>query len=291
MAHLEETELQQINEKRLVYALPTMRKARVQKNLCYKTVEDIDLLLDIYTPPDHQTTTPLPAVIFLHGDGPDDYLKTIKDSGQFVSWGQLITTLGFIAVTAHHRGTAGLHNIAGVANDIDDLITYVREHSRATGIDADNLCLWTFSAGAPFGFRAALHETPPFIRSLISYYGLTELAPYYHGIYDAQANNDDTLSPPPYLTESELAEFSAIELLQRSMGNIPPLFIARAGLDNARLNQSLDRFVAAALAENAPVTIMNHPDGQHGFDILDNNARSIEIIRATLEFLQEHLVQ
>jgi hypothetical protein len=35
--------------------------------------------------------------------------------------------------------------------------------------------------------------------------------------------------------------------------------------------------------------VMNHPTGLHGFDLLNDDARSREIIRATLEFVKTHL--
>jgi hypothetical protein len=34
---------------------------------------------------------------------------------------------------------------------------------------------------------------------------------------------------------------------------------------------------------------MNHPTGEHGFDILNNDARTRAIIKATLAFLHEQL--
>jgi hypothetical protein len=34
---------------------------------------------------------------------------------------------------------------------------------------------------------------------------------------------------------------------------------------------------------------MNHPTGRHGFDILDDDARSREIIARTLDFLKARL--
>jgi hypothetical protein len=33
---------------------------------------------------------------------------------------------------------------------------------------------------------------------------------------------------------------------------------------------------------------MNHPTGHHGFDIEDNNNRSREILKRTIEFIREH---
>jgi hypothetical protein len=69
----------------------------------------------------------------------------------------------------------------------------------------------------------------------------------------------------------------------------PPMFIARAGLDSPDLNDGLDRFVQAALKHNVSVEVLNHATGHHGFDIEDNNARSREILKRTIEFLKTHI--
>jgi hypothetical protein len=69
-----------------------------------------------------------------------------------------------------------------------------------------------------------------------------------------------------------------------------PLFIARAGLDEIpMMNDSIDRFLTAALSANAPLTYMNHPRGEHGFDNQNDDDRSREIIRSALTFLSMHL--
>jgi hypothetical protein len=66
----------------------------------------------------------------------------------------------------------------------------------------------------------------------------------------------------------------------------PPIFIGRAGLDGAALNATIDAFVQEAKARNLAVEMMNHPNGRHGFDILDDDARSKEIIAAAIAFLK-----
>lgn len=53
---------------------------------------------------------------------------------------------------------------------------------------------------------------------------------------------------------------------------------------------SIDRFLAAAIAHNTAIKFINHPDGQHAFDIFDDDERSRSIVRRTLAFLQEHLL-
>ncbi len=285
---LEEQELDDPRRKRVVYTPPAMKKATVSKDIVYKTVEEVDLKLDVYYPPDRQKQTRLPAVILIHGDGTDENLRDIKNSGQYVSWGQLIAAAGLIAVTANHRSSAGLHNAAGVANDIDDLISYVRDNSAALHINEDVLCIWTCSAGAPFGLRAALYENPLYIRCIVCYYGFTQLKAYYDALYSEQSDESPLL--PPAFSEEDFDEFSASDLLQRRQGEIPPLFVARAGLDYPELNETLDSFVAEAIAQNVQLDFMNHPTGQHAFDLLDDDPRSHEIIKATLEFLQVNLL-
>ncbi|HEY2736806.1 MAG TPA: hypothetical protein VGK45_00285, partial [Thermoanaerobaculia bacterium] len=69
-----------------------------------------------------------------------------------------------------------------------------------------------------------------------------------------------------------------------------PLFLARAGKDQfPHLNDSIDRFVAGALARNLPVTLVNHPEGPHAFDLFLDTEMSREIIRQVLAFLCFHL--
>jgi len=48
-------------------------------------------------------------------------------------------------------------------------------------------------------------------------------------------------------------------------------------------------FVQAALKQNVSVEVLNHATGHHGFDIEDNNARSREILKRTIEFLKTHV--
>src|SRR5690349_8430372 len=154
-------------QRRVVYSIPGMEQTRIERNITYKTIEDKALKLDIYYPAHYQRRTPLPTVILVHGDGPASHLEHIKDSQQYTAWGKLIAASGLIAITANHRSTRGLTNVVGVANDVDDLISYVREQSYTFNINPDAIGIWTCSAGAPFALRAAFHEAAPFVRAIV----------------------------------------------------------------------------------------------------------------------------
>lgn len=81
---------------RIVYEISGMEQSSVTKNRVYKTAEGIDLLLDVYYPADMGDVERRPAVVFVHGLGPAELVKHIKDSGQYISWGQLIAANGLI---------------------------------------------------------------------------------------------------------------------------------------------------------------------------------------------------
>jgi len=65
-----------------------------------------------------------------------------------------------------------------------------------------------------------------------------------------------------------------------------PLLVVRAGRDaTPNLNAKLDAFVAMARARGLPLTVREHVEGPHAFDILDDSARSREVIDAVIAFL------
>lgn len=262
-------------KKRIVYEIPAMEQTRSLENSVYKTVDGMDLLLDVYYPMDLRAGEQRPAVLFIHGLGPAEIVRHIKDSGQYVSWGQLIAASGLIAVTFNHRSPDEHISLEDVAGDVDELVEYVREHAGELQIDTEKLALWSGSAGVPLGVRSALHGTPAFVKCLVAYYGPLDMQPL----------KDDW-----ELTEDEVREFSAATYLERNVERLAPMLIIRAGLDHPILNATIDSFIKEASAKNVALDFMTHPGGHHAFDILDDVARSHEIIKRTLEFMQTYLI-
>ena len=84
-------------------------------------------------------------------------------------------------------------------------------------------------------------------------------------------------------------QFSPASQLMEASGPIPPLLIARAGRDLPQLNDGIDYFVGQALKKNVTLDVMNHATGQHGFDSRDDDDRTREILRRTVEFIRIHL--
>src|SRR5205823_14377983 len=142
--------------KRVVYTISAMEDAIIQKDITYKVIDDRELKLDVYYPPDYEGEARLPAVLFVHGDGSPEFLKDAKDWGCYESWGQLVAASGLIAVTFNHRSTQALTRLYEAARDVDDLTSYVRDHGGTLRFDPDVRSIRICSAGAPLSFPSVL---------------------------------------------------------------------------------------------------------------------------------------
>jgi acetyl esterase/lipase len=264
---------------RLVYHLPGEDHVPVIKNVPFKTVDDLSLYLDVYTPADLHPTDMRPAVLFVSGDTPPEYILGVKDWGVYVGWGRLVAAAGLIGIPFQHRAMGDLHptHLDAVVQDVGDALQYVRAHAADLHVDPNRLCLWVGSAGAVAGLRVGLADPQPFVRCIVSYYGLFDLALY------AQAR--DLPSPAPDVLQA----FAPVTYLRQHPQLIPPLFIARMEHDIPGLNVAVDAFATAAAAMQVPVELVNHPDGHHGFDTEDDNQQSRMIIKQTLSFMHRHL--
>jgi acetyl esterase/lipase len=262
-----------ILQKLPVYSLPGMDDARVERDLPYRTVDDEAYLADIYRPPGADTT-PLPAIIFVHGDGPLEFGPP-KDWGQYRGWGRLAAASGLVGVTFNHRPSARLTALTEAGSDVDALLAWVQAEGAAHGINTTRLCLWCCSAGVPYGMRAALSDAPG-IRCVVAYYGMLDLR-------HLRADVD------PQIPDETLRAYSALARLEEANGHLPPTLIVKAARDTPAINDSIDRFLATAQSLNALIESHTHETSQHAFDILDDDDRSRDIIHRTLAFIREHL--
>lgn len=253
--------------KRIVYSLPGMERIKARKDVVWKRVDGVELKLDLYAPPGKPRNRPLPVVVFIHGGPIPPNLRTEpKDWGVYISYGQLAAASGFVGITFNHR-FYGMNRLRDAQSDVNDLVAYLRANTATLGIDPDRITLWAFSAGGLM-LSSAMRDAPPYIRCLIAYYALLDST-------ISGANGEDAQK-----------EFSPLYQLKQKGQAVPPLFVARAGLDNPGLNSALDRFAQEAITRNLTFEFSNHAAGRHSFDILNDDDRTREIIRRTIEFIR-----
>jgi acetyl esterase/lipase len=252
-------------QRRVVYTLPGMERVQVQSGR-YRTRDNVELPVDVYLPSVAKGERRA-AVILVHG-GPIPPEAFPNQWGVYQSYGRLIAASGRVAIAFTHR-LYEASDYPRAAADVTAAVDHVRERA-ATGVDPDRIGVWAFSGGGPlasFLFR----ERPPFVRC----------AALYYAILDFQG------APPIYGRVPR--ELSPVAAMKDASGTLPAVLVARAGLDEAWINEGIDRFVGAANSKGVSVDLLTLPKGHHGFDIADDDARSRQVIQTTLAFLKGRL--
>lgn len=256
-----------ISQQRAVYAIAGMERADVRKDLVYRTTAAGPLTMDLYAP-EHAADAPLPAVVLVAGYNDIGYEKMLgvkfKEMAMTVSWGQLIAASGMTAVAYTNREPAA---------DLDALLEHLRDNAAALGIDGERIGLWACSGSVPLALSAMLAPRRDYLKCAALLYGFMLDLDGATGVADA-AQTFRFVNPNAG---------KSIEDLPAAL----PLFVARAGREQfPGLNDSIDRFAACALALNRPITLVNHPEGPHAFDLLDDSGTSRAIIEDVLTFLR-----
>lgn len=255
----------------VVLAVPGMERVTVRSDLVYSTPEGgAPLKADVYLPPDAVKGRRYPVVLLIAGGA-----ENTKEWGIYKSLGRLLAASGFAAVPFNHRLRYPRRQYEQGEADVLAVLDFLRRNSESLAVDPDRVGALAFSGGGPM-LSVFLRRSIPGVRCLAGYYAFLDT---------------DHVDPAEAGASVDVIHaFSPLRRFLEKPEALPPLFIARAGRDDIPgVNASIDRFVGAALERNAPVALVNHPTGVHGFDHRNDDARSREILRLTLEFLRSHL--
>lgn len=264
----------------LVYRVPGMDEVAVRRDITYRSGQDGEPRMDVYTPAGLGDGERRPAVLFIHGGPVSPELPLAPTEwGVFQGYGRLAAASGWVGVPFNHR-FYGFERLEQDGEDIAAAMAYVREHADELHVDPDRLCLWAFSGGGPF-LSAALRKQPAYVRCLVAYYAVMDLRPLGTAEGMAGSLSEEALDT--------LRRFSPVAAVEEAVAVAIPMLVARAGQDDPALNAGLDAFVRAALAANMTLDVLNAPAGYHAFDVRNDDARTHEIFTHTIAFMREHL--
>lgn len=240
----------------------------VERDIEYKRAGDKPLLMDLYRPLDGDKP---PVVVLVHGEGTDSFIRDAKDWAVFRDYGRLLAEQGLAAVTFNHRPggiASGFKDINDAAADVTDLVSHVREKAGEWGVDGDLVCVWAFSAGGVY-LSPFFRDTPPYIKCLVSFYGLLAATAF------VPKNQDHVRAYDP---ENYLMEDTGV-----------PVLVAQAGKDRPQITGSTERFLAAAKAKGIAVTHILYGEGKHAFDAMNDTEETRLIIGETVAFIKDSL--
>lgn len=259
-------------KKRVVYRIPGIDSVTIRRDVEYRANDAGGLTMDIYYPPDAKPGARLPAVVFVSGYSDLGFQKMLgcklKEMASYVSWAQLTAASGMVAIT---------YSATEPASDIHALLQYARQNAASLGIDENRIGVWACSGNVPNALSVLMWEDRDYLKCAVLCYGV---------MLDLEGHT---------CTAESSKRFGFVNpSAGKSVNNLSPdlpLFIVRAGRDEMpHLNETLDRFVAAALTCNLPVTIANHASAPHAFDVMDDSETSREIIKQILAFMRFHLL-
>ncbi len=244
----------------LAYQLPYA--GEVREGISYA---DDSRVFDIYLP--EQLDGPAPVVVLVTGYPDPGFEKRLgmkqMQIQAYKDWAKLFAASGMAAV---------IYSNVDPVEDPFTLLNFLRSEAGQLQIDPARIALWSCSANVPNAIHV-LHKDPA-VRCAALLYGF---------MLDAA---DSTVL-------QETAQTFGFANPHEGMENYPentPILVIRAGKDEfPGLNESIDIFEKEAVARNSPVSVIRYPEGVHGFDILDDSRRSIEMIKLCVGFLRLRL--
>ena len=268
----EEREQDHISKKRVLYEMPGVDAVIIQRNLEFRAADGGVLSMDLYYPSTASRDSALPAVVIVAGYPDEGFQKVVgcrfKEMGSSISWGRLLAASGIAAITYTNRQPAA---------DFHALLEHVRWNGPSLGIDANRIGVWASSGNVPLALSALMRDGGESLKCAILCYGYMLDLDGATGVADA-ARTFGFVNPCAGRSVADLA--SDI-----------PLFVVRAGRDQMpRLNETLDRFLLGALGCNLPMTLVNHADAPHAFELFHDSAESREIVRQILGFFRFRLL-
>lgn len=133
------------------------------------------------------------------------------------------------------------------ADDFRLLVAHLTSRAASYGIDRDAIAVYAGSGNVSAAFPIVEDPANMAVKAAVMYYGTANVKTF----------------------RQEL-----------------PIMIVRAGLDRPALNAEIAALTAAALAQNAPLTLLNHPAGAHAFETVNDDATTKAVMDQTIDFVR-----
>lgn len=131
--------------------------------------------------------------------------------------------------------------------DFRALMAFLDEHATHLGMDHDAIAVYAASGNAYTALPILESAEAKLVKAAVIYYGA-----------------------------GEVKEFR-LDL---------PMLMVRAGLDRPGLNVAMTELASRGVSQNAPITLLNFPTGHHGFELVDDNDATRDVIEQTLTWVK-----
>ena len=230
---------------------PPLESARITRDVRFAEGDASGLLMDVYRP---AARAAAPALIFYTMYWPAEGGSN-RLGEWYRNWGRLAAAHGVVGIVPDLRALPGTGNATAPARPLGDdfhrLLSHLTRHAADYGIDPERIAVFAASGATWAALPEIQDPRMTSIKAAVLYYGSGPV---------------DSFRP-----------------------DLPLLWV-RAGLDSPRTNAEIDRASALALSQNAPLTLINHATGRHGFEGRDDTPATHRVIEQTFDFVRRATV-
>ena len=235
-------------QQRFFYPEPPASSVRVTRDVRFATVDTIVLSMDVYRPAN--PTQNAPAVIFYSPFWVGE--QRSRQSNDWVkNWARIAASNGIVTFVPDIRAEPGTGNAGAPAralgDDFDRFVAHAIENSSKYGFDPERVALFASSGASWPAIRAVQNPKQSTIKSAVIFYGASDVTTLRLDV---------------------------------------PMLLVRAGLDSRNLNAEITRLVSLAMAQNAPLTLVNNHTGYHGFEGRNDDGVTPAVIEQAVDFIK-----
>lgn len=255
--------------KRLLRHIEGMEQVETRRDITYFSHGDTSQAMDVYYPAHIPEDSGVPVVMIVAGYRDVGVPLVLgcryKEMEFAISLAQLIAASGMAAV---------VYETSDPISDAGRVFDFIVNSGLTWRLDGSRIGIWASSGNGPTALALMMERGTSLRAAVFS----TAFTLDLEGSAVADAAATYRFATP------------AAGKTTRDLPKEVPLLLVRAGREEFQgLNEALDRFVAAAVVENLPLTLINHAAAPHAFELFDDSPASRFIIDSMLGFMRFHL--
>jgi acetyl esterase/lipase len=257
---------------------------RVDKDIIFGKGGDMDLLLDVYHPPQGVTPKRM-AIIHLFGGG---FSTGSKNAGYIVNDVRALGKLGYTNISANYRLTSqGLW--PAQIHDTKAAIRWVRANAAKIGVDADKIAIAGYSAGGMLSLLAAGTNGMAEFEGNGGNAGVSSNVQASIGVYPLASTGIAGALFPTNVSAEERTKMIEAASPAKYIGKsfVPTIFIHGTADTTVPLSSSMD-FFTKLNAARVPTSITTIQGAAHAFDNAALDA--IEVMAHSIDLFLDRLI-
>jgi acetyl esterase/lipase len=257
---------------------------RVDKDIVFGKGGDMDLLLDVYHPPQGVTPKRM-AIIHLFGGG---FSTGSKNAGYIVNDVRALGKLGYTNISANYRLTSqGLW--PAQIHDTKAAIRWVRANAAKIGVDADKIAIAGYSAGGMLSLLAAGTNGMAEFEGNGGNAGVSSNVQASIGVYPLASTGIAGALFPTNVSAEERTKMIEAASPAKYIGKsfVPTIFIHGTADTTVPLSSSMD-FFTKLNAARVPTSITTIQGAAHAFDNAALDA--IEVMAHSIDLFLDRLI-